>query len=273
MTFWNRFFGALLFVVLHCAMAVAEDAATETGTWKPLFNGKDLSGFYVHLQGKERGEDPDKIFQVHDGMIHVYKDNPVGTAMPFGGIVTEKDYSHYRLRLQYKWGNKQFPPRAVGKRDAGILYHVVATDGMWPTSVEYQIQEGDTGDFFMVYTRCEVTFNPDQPDQFLPAADGGVPKVIGGAGQVVRFIKRGDYELADDWNTAEVVVRGDEAIHILNGKVNNRCTKMQIRDPESKEEWVPLTKGRILLQCEWAELFYRNIEIMELDPNAADEQQ
>ena len=52
-------------------------------------------------------------------------------------------------------------------------------------------------------------------------------------------------------------------MRILNGKVNNRATQIQ---QFIKNEWVPLKKGKIALQLEFAEVFYRNVEIKELEP-------
>ena len=64
------------------------------------------------------------------------------------------------------------------------------------------------------------------------------------------------------WNTVEVLVRGNDATHIVNGKVNNRATKIeQMLD----NRWVPLTRGKIALQLEYAEVYYRNVEIKELE--------
>ena len=48
------------------------------------------------------------MFSVNDGMIHVYKDTPEGKAMPFGGVITDKDYGDYHLRFEFKWGTKKF---------------------------------------------------------------------------------------------------------------------------------------------------------------------
>ena len=69
----------------------------------------------------------------------------------FAYIATEKKYSKFRLTLEFKWGEKKYPPRENAKRDAGILYHVdlYSGDKIWPRSLEYQIQEGDCGDFWM----------------------------------------------------------------------------------------------------------------------------
>ena len=64
------------------------------------------------------------------------------------------------MRLEYKWGAKRFAPRANVRRDAGILYHVIGKDGVWPRSVECQIQENDVGDIFTVYTRVTTSVDP-----------------------------------------------------------------------------------------------------------------
>ena len=47
------------------------------------------------------------------------------------------DYKDYRLSLEYKWGEKKFPPRLEAVRDAGLLYHVHrAIPADWPASFE-----------------------------------------------------------------------------------------------------------------------------------------
>ena len=67
----------------------------------------------------------------------------------------------------------------------------------------------------------------------------------------------------EGWNRVEVIVRGDEATHVINGQVVNRVTRMKRWD-ETSRTWQPLTRGRILLQAEGAELFYRNVTLTPL---------
>ncbi|HEY3131560.1 MAG TPA: DUF1080 domain-containing protein [Acidobacteriota bacterium] len=141
------------------ASLIAERASSETVR---LFNGQNLDGWYTYIAEKGNNNDPEKVFQVHDGMIHIYKDADDGAKMPFGYVATETEYADYHLRLQYRWGTKRFAPRAQGKRDSGLLYHVVGPDKVWPRSVEFQIQEGDVGDIFTVRTRVTSTLDPQQ---------------------------------------------------------------------------------------------------------------
>lgn len=209
----------------------------------------------------------------------MYKDAEAGSKQPNGYIVTEKEYANYHLRFQYKWGTKKFASKIDAKRDAGLLYHVIGKDGVWPKSVECQIQEGDTGDIFTVNTRVTTTVDPISTNRisnvvtnsntgivktnyntqpvFKDASEGGVP-IIQGVSDSIRRVKRNPENEKDGWNTVEVIVRGDSSTHIINGKVNNKILHLeQMVDGK----WVPLTKGKILLQQEGAEVFYRNIEI------------
>jgi hypothetical protein len=121
----------------------------------PLFNGRDLGGFRVVV--KDRGVvEAQELFVVRDGAIHVYPTQADGSTQPFAGLVTRAEYSHYHLTLEYKWGARQFVPRADTVRDAGVLFHVHGDDIIWPDSVECQIQEGDTGDLWAVRTQSCV---------------------------------------------------------------------------------------------------------------------
>src|SRR5262249_42620664 len=105
--------GTLIFlaVAISWAPRVLADVAAE---WTPLFNGKNLTGWYTVLSGHDRDSDPDHLVQIHDGMIHIYKDAPDKTAQSFGYIATRNEFSNYRVRIEYKWGKKQFAPRATG---------------------------------------------------------------------------------------------------------------------------------------------------------------
>jgi hypothetical protein len=212
----------------------------------------------------------------------MYKDAPAGTAQPAGYIVTDKEFSNYHLRLEYKWGEKRFQPRMKTRRDAGIMYHVVGKDGVWPRSVECQIQENDVGDIFTVNTRLTSPVDPATTNLvsivttneagvihtnlvvrpvFEQLQKGGIP-FVQGVGDGIRRVIRNPMNEHDGWNTVEVIVHGDEAVYLVNGNLNNRASKIQ---EKVNGEWVPLKRGKIALQLEFAEVYYRNVEIQELD--------
>src|SRR5215471_4907100 len=156
-----RFLVALLIATSNiCSLqsSVAAENSAADG-WRSLFNGTNLDGWYIVLRNA-KSDDPDHLVQIHDGAIHMYKDAPEASQQPHGYITTDKEYSHYHLRLEYKWATKRFGSRAHSRRDAGVVYHVVGKDGVWPRSVECQIQENDVGDIFTVDTRLTATVDP-----------------------------------------------------------------------------------------------------------------
>ncbi len=222
--------------------------------WTPIFNGKDLEGWYTFLPSTGKNNDPKGVFKVHDNMIHILDIPVTDEDEEFGYIATEKEYSNYHIRFEYKWGQLRFAPRAETKRDSGILYHVVGPDKVWPRSVECQVQETDTGDFWLVGDTAVTTTLLEDPPRY--SENGATRTQIGG-----RIVKDADYEDRADWNTVDVILEGDRVTHLVNGRVNNRGWDLRQPDPQDPERMIPLTRGRLLLQAEGAEVFYRNIEV------------
>jgi hypothetical protein len=73
-----------------------------------------------------------------------------------------------------------------------------------------------------------------------------------------------DYEISDTWNRVEAVLDGDRATHIVNGKIANYGWNLRQADPNDPTRLIPLTKGRLLLQAEGAEIYYRNVQVKSL---------
>src|SRR5216684_1190868 len=107
-----------------------------------LFDGRDLTNFDTFLKEHGLNNDPDHVFRVENGVIHV-------SGKEFGYLVTKKEFANYYLRSEFKWGEGTYAPREGQARDSGILYHVQGPQKVWPTSIEFQIIEGGTGDFWM----------------------------------------------------------------------------------------------------------------------------
>ena len=78
--------------------------------FKPLFNGKDLSGWYSFFNARGKNNDPDHVFSVSNGLLHI-------TGQEFGYIVTEKSYTDFHLVVEFKWGEKKYPPRENAVQD------------------------------------------------------------------------------------------------------------------------------------------------------------
>ncbi|MDH3652336.1 MAG: DUF1080 domain-containing protein, partial [Saprospiraceae bacterium] len=198
-----------------------------------IYNGTNFDGWYLYLRDRPIDEDPKKVFQIRpNGSIHV-------SGEEFGYLMTEKIYQDFYLKLEFKWGEKKWPPRLDQRRDSGICYHVPdgTTDMIWPKSLECQIQEGDVGDIWLIDSTTVQMTN----GQFTRP------------GNFQRVVKQRDAEKPNgEWNTVEVVSIDGHNRHIVNGVLVNESFK------GSEHE------GRILIQSEGAEIFYRNIEIKEL---------
>jgi hypothetical protein len=227
------------------------------------FNGRDLTGFYVYTHG-HKYEDPNKVFTVHDGMIHV-------SGEEFGGVATVGNFRDYHLIAEWKWGEKTWGQRKERSRDSGILLHCVGADGAvgghWMESIECQIIEGGCGDLLMVGGRgkpsltCETRVGPDKQ---LYYEKGGEP-VTRNSGRfnwwgrdtswkdVLGFRGPSDVENpTGEWNRMEVICDGDSITNIVNGYVVNVGTKSSH------------TEGKIQFQSEGAEIFFRTIEVRPL---------
>jgi alpha-3'-ketoglucosidase len=257
-----RWMGVGVACVMMSSWVLAAQAATDTTTgWKPLFNGRNLKGWSVHYASKTAAGAPaaSSIFSVENGVIHAYPAQSAGSEQPNAYIETDAEYQDYVLSLEYRWGEKKFAPRTNLVRDAGLIYHVHrerAAD--WPAGSEAQIQEGDTGDSWAVSSRLSSFVDPKTGRYALPE-NGGVPVTVGNDGKFerTRHNKVNEYP---GWNTLEVIVRGDRATHIVNGVTNMRVYDIKGWDAASNS-WVKVEKGRIALQAESAEVFYRNIRL------------
>ncbi len=227
-----------------------------SGEWQKLFNGVNLSGWDTYLSGLGKNNDPKGVFKVEDGMLHINDIPATSATQPFGYLVTENTYSNYHLRFQYKWGTKRFAPRATAKRDSGVIYHAGSSDKVWPTGSEIQVQEGDTGDFWLIGGPTLTTTVASTTASPVRYQAGGTPYTTR-SGSFVQVAKSQTRDSLTGWNTVELIVQGNEATHIVNGTVVNKGT---LKDSSGN----PLTRGRILFQAEGAEVYYRNIEIKSL---------
>ena len=212
-----------------------------------LFDGSNLNQFDTFSPSKGLNNDTDHIFSVENGAIHV-------SGKEFGGLVTKQEYADYYLTAEFKWGEGTYAPRAGQARDAGILYDVTGPMQVWPSSVEFQIQEGATGDIYL----C---------NSFALTNSAGT-RVIGRPGQYVGINRYGKGPWKDEtgyrdpegdpekphgeWNQVELVVQGDRVQYYVNGKLVNEAAETVV------------TKGKILFQSEGAEVYYRNIRLYPL---------
>ena len=155
--------------------------------------------------------DVENYYTVQNGELVILDIPETDDEKAFGYISTNDDYQNYHLRFEYQWGEKKFAPRATALRDSGLLYHFIGSDRIWPTSLESQVQEGDTGDFFGL-GGADVDSTVNGRD-YSPTGD---------LENVSNLRASSVADTLTGWNTSEVIVRGDSAVHIVNGVVVNR---------------------------------------------------
>jgi len=199
--------------------------------FQALLNGVNLDGWYTFLQSKGKNNDPENIFSVEQGVVH-------DQGKEVGYMLTDRSFQNFHLVLEFKWGEKRYPPREGAKRDSGICYNIPddEPDHVWPQSIECQIQEGDVGDFWLLgNSTIQVDGKQNPPSAYT---------------QVVK--KKDAEKKYGEWNTVEVISFHGKCVHVVNGVVVNYG------------ENASLIGGRILLQSEYAEIFYKNVKIREL---------
>jgi hypothetical protein len=233
-----------------------------------LFNGRDLSPFYTWLKDTKY-EDLRHVFKVEDGMVHISGDG-------LGCIATREAYRDYHLVAEFKWGSRTWSPREDRTKDSGILVHSFGADGahggVWMRSVEAQVIEGGCGDFIVV---AGTTPDSGQPlsisaevaqdrDKEWVWHKGGEKRVFT-KGRVNWFGRdpdwkdvrgfRGklDVESPDgEWTRMDVICEGSNITNIVNGVIVNQAFDVQ---PSA---------GKIQIQTELAEIFFRKIELWPL---------
>ena len=240
-----------------------------------LFNGKNFAGWVKHIGVPHKSlqlslpkdslgnyknpignEDFLQVFSVvrEDGEPAIYVNGKV-----FGTITSAASYENYHIALQYKWGEKKYAPRLQLPRDAGLLYHAgdkPMQNRVWPLAQECQIQEGDCGDYWKIdkaMAHIPAVFK-DSNWMYSAKADY---VWFGDEVKRPRCRKNPDNEKPQgEWNTVEVYTSGDSSVHVVNGKVVMHLIGLSVSENGIKK---PMTKGKIVLQSEGAELYYRRI--------------
>jgi hypothetical protein len=263
---------------LHCLTVIcaffAQAAAINPTETIPLFNGTNLSGLYTWLKDTKR-EDPTSVFRCTNGMIRI---------MPsLGYLATEREYQDYELHVEFRWGGGVSSWRQGKARDSGIFLHATGPDGnshdghgAFMAAIEGNLFQGATGDILLIRGNDAAgkliapritAFVSEQHD-----ADGwrwcrssGRSEAIERWGRLNWINKspqwkdeldfRGPHDVENpygQWNQVKCVCDGDTIRIELNGQLVNMARDVWPR------------RGRILLQCEGSEIFFRKFELRPL---------
>jgi len=246
--------------------------------WKPLFNGKDLAGWdtYIGPDLDDNGKpitgtpiglnnDPKHVFTIVDdggeNVIRISGEN-------WGAISTKNEYENYHLQLRFKWGQLSWGQKKGKKKDSGLLYHSVgkygADYGAWMRSQEFQVEEGNCGEYWGVAGGfADIPVVKKSETEYLYDPKGTLTTFKEGGAQGRHCMKSIDAEKpSGQWNTLDLYCHGDTSIHIVNGKV--MMILYHNKQMDNGHE-LPLTRGKIQIQSEGAEIFYKDIKIQAIE--------
>jgi hypothetical protein len=236
--------------------------------WVPLFNGMNLDGWTPSPGAAD-------IFAVSqldgEGVIHVYPTQPDQSDQPQATLRTNDSYSSYVYHVEYKWGTNRFADRKQTDRDNGLCFHICNDPTqVWPESIEFQFGSqawpGDwvAGNIFMLVDKTRAMWPSTMMNGQEVFSAGGMKTSIGAPNSYERALAPAQLNKNDDWNIIELTVHGSkDAEYNVNGTVVNQVFDMECNVGGT---WQPLDHGPIALQAEFAEVYFRNVRIMMLQP-------
>jgi hypothetical protein len=257
-----RSFGA----ALALAFLVGSFLGRAEPQWVPLFNGRNLDGWTIKIAKRPLGENFANTFRVEDGILKVSYDGYEKFEGRFGHLFTNLAYSHYILRLEYRFAGKMMAdaPNYVNL-NSGVMLHAQPPQSMrfdqgFPSSLEMQFL-ADEG------KGPRATGNLCTP---------GTHVEMGGKLITQHIVKSSAPTFpAEEWVRVEAEVRGnEEIIHRVNGVEVLRYQRPQL-DPKNNN--APATDqleaggnlllgfGHIALQAEGQPVWFRKIELLSLE--------
>ncbi|MDC0295525.1 DUF1080 domain-containing protein [bacterium] len=242
----------------HC---FAEESKNEG--WIQLFNGENLNGWTPKIRYHELGENHGNTFRVEEGILKVGYEAYDEFDETFGHLFYNQEFSHYRLRVEYRFVGEQCkggPGWAI--RNSGLMLHgedpkLMAKDQDFPASIEVQLLGGDGKANRTNANLCTPGTNVTMEGKLITA-----------------HCKKSSSETyhGPQWVTVEVEVRGSEVIrHWIDGKVvlEYKQPQIDIRDAHAKslvgdDGSLLLDGGTISLQSESHPVHFRKVELLPL---------
>jgi hypothetical protein len=222
-------------------------AAERAAGWRPLFNGRDFTGWH----GLGRDSVATTYWKVENGVIHkiARKDVPVaaGARPPAGGdLVAAESFGNFELAFEWK-----ISPGG----NSGVKYNVSeamtgkSTDAL---GFEYQVLDDDR-----------------HPDAKM-GVNGN--RTAGGLYDLIPPVANKPIKPVGEWNEGRIVFRGNHGEHWLNGV---KTVEYELGTPRmnellaaSKYAKIPgfadRRQGQIVLQDHQDEVWYRNLRIRAL---------
>jgi len=262
--------------------------------WRPIYNGESELNFKhylgrpdssIHIEGLKKDSlgnyveglgynDPLEVYTIaqleNENVIRI-------SGEIIGGLILIDSIANYHLKLKFKWGDIKWKWMKGRPKDGGILYH----QGKFRH--ELQIHEGDIGSYWAKKVIFDVPANTttNLPEAILKARPFLKPYVstltdtmwiFNDEATLHRFEGKDEWQIVlanpynelshGEWNTLEVICWENHAVHLVNGKVNMVILNSFYRE---EDKVLPLNSGRLTLQSEGAEIFFKDIYIKKIN--------
>jgi hypothetical protein len=221
----------LILAVCVAATFGSTSPCASQGQPQSLFNGKDLTGWHVDVPAADTNAGLRSPFVVRNGVL-------VSLGDPRGHLLTDSSYRDYRLEIEYRF--------AATPRNAGVLVHAStprALYGMFPRSIEVQMQHENAGDFWCIVEDIRV---PDMERRRGPPEQWGITE---GKARRIRNLTDGSEKPAGEWNTMVIEAVGRSIRVWVNGDLVNDGSD------------ATADRGRIALQAEGSEVEFRKLSL------------
>ena len=255
-------FSKLLLLSLILCAATPSEAAKK---WRPIFDGRSLSGWVPKITGQPLGQDPRRTFSVKNKAIRVSYDKYQSFGGQFGHLVYQRPVGAFRLRFQYRFYGNYLPDvEAWQHSNSGLMFHgqspgSMTLDQKFPVSLELQLLGADGPEARPTGNLCTpgtiVTMAGRQVTEHCTSSES--PTFPNG-----------------EWVNVEVEAHKDgQVTHRINGKA-----VLQYGDPELDPQdadakpliahaggQLAVRGGYLSLQSEGHPVEFRRIELMQLD--------
>jgi hypothetical protein len=156
-----------------------------------LLKQNSLDNWVFHL--KDKTADPESVFSVHDGILHI-------TGDPYGYMRTKETYADYTLHVEWRW--------PADPTNSGVFIHAQPPDSIWLRCIECQLKAGNAGDFVCM-NGAEMSEKTDKS-------------------RVVPKMAESSEKSAGEWNILEVRCSGNTIEVYVNGVLQNKGTNLNI---------------------------------------------
>lgn len=200
-----------------------------------LFNGQDLEGWHIDVPEMDSIPSAINPFIVREGML-------VSLGTPAGHVITDNEYSDFRLDVEYRFAGKP--------GNCGVLVYAStprALYKMFPKSIEVQMMHENAGDFWCIVEDIEVD---DMLARRGPREEWGITE---GKKRRILNLTDGSEKPVGEWNAMRIECLKNELKVWVNGDLVNHGFNATAQ------------RGQIALQAEGSEVEFRKVDLTQID--------